>query len=752
MISWWPGDGNAVDIQGSNNGTLESATTFAPGEVGQAFSFNGVDGGGGVNLGDVPAFDFTPASSFTMEAWVKTFGPSAPPQDAQAIVVLNNQCSNTVQALSIPNSTGKVVFQVRDANGLGGFVVSPSSLSLNAFHHVAGVREVTNASTTVKLYIDGVLVATAPDLSTGPLATNTSDFIGRRFPCANTNTFNGLIDEPAIYNRALSDAEIQAIYNAGSAGKCKPVCTPPPPNMVSWWPGDGSASDIQGGNNGTLLGGATFAAGKVGQAFDFNGVNGEVSIAHTSALNFGHNDSFSVDAWLKPDPSVLGTGRAAVSLTYVCSPEVIALGLNTDGTINFEIRDSNNIAVDVNSPSSIVDGQWHHLTGVRDTISHTVTLYLDGASVASLPDTTTGTFTRADAQDRIGSIAVACPTNRYFWKGQIDEVEVFNRALSPSEVQAICNASSAGKCKTCTAPLDWWPAEGNANDIKGNNNGTLQNGAMFAPGRVGQAFSFDGIDDFVSVPDNPSLTLGAAPFTIDLWVNFNQLTGRDPFIGHDDGGGNQNKWIFWYDTIGHGISGPALRFHINGPSIGAVDPIIAPWNPNTGQWYNVAVTRDGSTYTLYIDGAPVASATNAIAIADPSTPLTIGKAEAFFLHGLIDEVQIFHRALSAAEIEAIANGRRAILRLRQHLLRQLQRRRQLPLRRQAHQRRQRLQQPPPRRLPQQQQHLLQLRQLLLQRRQQRHLRPGQLQCHSAAVAMNSLRSPIRSPAATTLGL
>jgi hypothetical protein len=72
--------------------------------------------------------------------------------------------------------------------------------------------------------------------------------------------------------------------------------------------------------------------------------------------------------------------------------------------------------------------------------------------VASLPDPTTGTFTRADGQNRIGSIPVACPTNRYFWQGQIDEVEIFNRALSASEIQAIDNAGSAGKCKASPTP------------------------------------------------------------------------------------------------------------------------------------------------------------------------------------------------------------------------------------------------------------------------------------------------------------
>jgi hypothetical protein len=78
------------------------------------------------------------------------------------------------------------------------------------------------------------------------------------------------------------------------------TCTPPPPNMISWWPGDGNANDIQGSNNGTLLNGATFAPGMVDQAFSFAGADDEISIAHTSALNFGPNDSFTVDAWLKP--------------------------------------------------------------------------------------------------------------------------------------------------------------------------------------------------------------------------------------------------------------------------------------------------------------------------------------------------------------------------------------------------------------------------------------------------------------------
>jgi len=244
--------------------------------------------------------------------------------------------------------------------------------------------------------------------------------------------------------------------NAGNLAVPLPPCAPPPSGMVGWWPGDGNANDISGDSyDGTVSGGVTFTAGEVNQAFTFDGTDGEVILPNSSSaplLNFGPNDSFTIDAWIKPDPSVLGTQRAAVVLTYVCSPEVIELFLLADGRIDFDFRDSNSISVATASASSILDGNWHHVTGVRDVTIHTATLYLDGTPVSSIADTTTGTFTRVDGQNRIGSIAVACPTDRYFWEGQIDEVEVFNRALSQPEIQSIVNAGSSGKCRRALRP------------------------------------------------------------------------------------------------------------------------------------------------------------------------------------------------------------------------------------------------------------------------------------------------------------
>lgn len=78
-------------------------------------------------------------------------------------------------------------------------------------------------------------------------------------------------------------------------------CVPPPANMIGWWPGDNNEDDISGsGNNGTLQNGATFASGKVGQAFSLDGVNDYILIPNTGGIyDFDQTESFSWDAWFR---------------------------------------------------------------------------------------------------------------------------------------------------------------------------------------------------------------------------------------------------------------------------------------------------------------------------------------------------------------------------------------------------------------------------------------------------------------------
>src|SRR3989454_3308353 len=205
--------------------------------------------------------------------------------------------------------------------------------------------------------------------------------------------------------------------------------------------------------------------------------------------------------------------------------------------------------------------------------------------------------------------------------------------------------------------IGWWPGDANADDIINGNHGTLQNGATFAAGKVGKAFSLDGIDDYVSIPDNDLWTFGTNNFTTDLWVNFNSvktsctLPGGEIFVGQDTGAGPARKWFF-------GLGCGFLYFHINS-RFGFAFLAPAPFSPNLHQWYHLALTKSGNTYTIFVDGQPVSSQTidRALPIPNVNAPLTIGWAEGTgFVNGLIDEVEIYDRALSQSEIQDIFNA------------------------------------------------------------------------------------------------
>ena len=120
---------------------------------------------------------------------------------------------------------------------------------------------------------------------------------------------------------------------------------------------------------------------------------------------------------------------------------------------------------------------------------------------------------------------------------QPEKITIFNktiiRILTAVFTFAVISASQSifgQNCATAPGGLQaWYRAENNANDERGVNNATLQNGAMFAGGQVGLAFSLDGTNDFVSSPDSPSLDSLTTQATFEAWIN-PQMTGGDQFI------------------------------------------------------------------------------------------------------------------------------------------------------------------------------------------------------------------------------
>ncbi len=219
----------------------------------------------------------------------------------------------------------------------------------------------------------------------------------------------------------------------------------------------------------------------------------------------------------------------------------------------------------------------------------------------------------------------------------------------------------------CVSPpaglLAWWPGDGNANDIKGTNNGTPQNGATFADGKVGPAFSFDGASATVAT-SNTALNAAYAALTIDAWVYPLSHGQRDGYgrtvISKTEGDG-------FSLLINDGFIQPVLRLTPSG-ELRPVFNQMAEWKLPLNAWSHITVTWDGALLKAYLNGQPLGSGSPATGTirntANANTCLMIGNEptqpcnveSGYGFHGRLDEIEVFDRALSAAEIQAIFNA------------------------------------------------------------------------------------------------
>jgi subtilisin-like proprotein convertase family protein len=220
MVSWWPGDGNANDIRGLNDGAFQGTATFAAAEVGQGFSLNGTTDY--VEIPDSPSLDIT--GQITIDAWIQ---PTVVTGQGRAILSKYDSGAGQFSYNFFINTDGTLIFAVyHGATPEFRLVKTSAALTANVFTHVAATfNPITQA---IKIYVNGqdTNAALHPDSSLLPgiNASTTPVRIGTYKEGASLVAFfSGLIDEVEVFNRALCADDILAIYNAGSAGKCKPL-------------------------------------------------------------------------------------------------------------------------------------------------------------------------------------------------------------------------------------------------------------------------------------------------------------------------------------------------------------------------------------------------------------------------------------------------------------------------------------------------------------------------------------------------
>jgi Concanavalin A-like lectin/glucanases superfamily len=432
LVSWWPGEGNADDIQDSNPGVLNGGVTFAAGKVGQAFSFNGVNQF--VQVPDASSLD--PTAEATLDAWVKFNQlPSAAGHIMQIAAKAGVGRDLDLQA----ETDNKFHFFV--AAGGSSAVVSTTVIVTGRWYHVAATYKATDR---IQLYIDGVLEGTTLIPGVTRQANGDPFTIGASYVW-HGRFFNGLIDEVDLFNRALDATEIQAIFDAGSAGKCE-NCVQRPAGLVSWWPGEGNADDIQDSNPGVLNGGVTFAAGKVGEAFSFNGVNQFVQVPHASSLD--PTAEATLDAWVKFNQLPSAAGHIMQIAAKAGGGRDLDLQAETDNKFHFFVAGGAPSAVV--SRTVIVTGRWYHVAATYKATDR-IQLYIDGV----LEGTTLIPGVTRQANGNPFTIGASYVWRGRFFNGLIDEVDLFSRALDATEIEAIFDAGSAGKCRRKAMP--WIP-------------------------------------------------------------------------------------------------------------------------------------------------------------------------------------------------------------------------------------------------------------------------------------------------------
>ncbi len=187
-----------------------------------------------------------------------------------------------------------------------------------------------------------------------------------------------------------------------------------------------------------------------------------------------------------------------------------------------------------------------------------------------------------------------------------------------------------------------------ASDSSGNNNsGTLMNGPVWnSAGRVNGALQFDGVNDYVSLGNPASLIPGNA-ITLAGWMNLSDLSATRFLVA---------KYAGPTPTFLRYERGVGIRCVLGGTGVTAAASIV------TGQWYHAACTYDGATVRVYVNGAEVATAAKTGPIADATgvdwaigAGISANGTPLAFMNGLIDEVRMYNRALTAADIGALNN-------------------------------------------------------------------------------------------------
>ncbi|MBX2998258.1 MAG: putative Ig domain-containing protein [Caldilineaceae bacterium] len=304
----------------------------------------------------------------------------------------------------------------------------------------------------------------------------------------------------------LFEVTVRAINSAGTQdqsftisvqdGRQETMC---PANLISYWPmneavGSTLFTDIQSGYNGSCSGAAcpTAVNGKVAGALSFDG-NDKVDIPHQADFNWNNTDSFSIELWVNTTQNCAGNKVFIGKYGGNTGSMAWWVGCSPTGNAYFSVRDSRKTSVGFGGTTQINNGNWHHLVAVYNGSSRQNLLYVNGQLEASRASNFAGDFV-----SNVG-LTLGYYANSYFYRGILDEVAIYDRALDAGEIQQHY-AHSAGGNSYCSVP-----ETGQAPVIAS---------APVTTATVGQLYSYD-VEASGNPPPSFALTAAPAGMSID---------------------------------------------------------------------------------------------------------------------------------------------------------------------------------------------------------------------------------------------
>lgn len=496
------------------------------------------------------------------------------------------------------------------------------------------------------IYVDGVVKNTIEankwqhiEVTTATAINASAIRVGR----ISSNYLQGFIDEIKFYSYTRSANQVKQDYTTVGVGSIQGssasfgggnVSEKLSEGLVGYWKMDEAAANTCSGgvndscdSSGNVLdgawnGNATSANGKFGNGIIYDGSSAYVTVADTAILEPA--DEYTASVWVNPtgdysDYNVLLSKGTSSGRSYY---------IDLRSTTGYVYANSliNNTQYAVSSDFSLDAGTWSFILLSYD--GSTLRLYINGELVDSV--SANGPVTYNSYGLGLGRWH---SSNGDYLSGSLDEVRIYNRALSEGEVRSLYNWAPG--------PVGYWDFNENtgttANDRSGNGNtGTLTNSPTWSAGKFGSALNFNGASKRVTI----ATPVGASgETTLSLWYKRSESDASSTWRTlAGDISANIHHLISRSTTRNLGIWDGSFKDFGYSP-------------PNDGNWHHyLVVYTSGSSAKLYVDGVYI----NQIATTLDLTTNPIGSvgnwSSGTYFAGPIDDVKIYNYARTPAQI------------------------------------------------------------------------------------------------------